>query len=94
MELPVPEINDMISDTINDTISDTIKDRLSRVILALFNNPGLKTNELAEKLAVSEITIKRDLQKMRSLVEYKGSKKTGGYFLTKKIMDRLKEQES
>ena len=39
--------------------SDTIKDRLSKVILTLFDSPGLKTNGLGEKLAVSEITIKR-----------------------------------
>jgi Mn-dependent DtxR family transcriptional regulator len=53
----------MISDTINDTISDTIKDRLSKVILILFDSPGLKTNELAEKLGVSEITSKEICRK-------------------------------
>lgn len=79
-ELPLPEI----IDTINDTISDTIKDQLSKVILTLFGSPGLKNNELAEKLAVSEITSKRDLQKMRSLVEYKGSKKMEAISLPRK----------
>jgi predicted DNA-binding transcriptional regulator YafY len=46
-------------------------------------------NELAQKLEVYERTVKRDLEKIRKLIEYRGSKKTGGYFLTDYILSKL-----
>lgn len=103
-ELPVPEVEgdtvndtvniddtvkDTVNDTVNDTVSDPIKKRLVQIILYLFRHPGLRINELADKFNVSEVTIKRDMQKVRQLVEYRGSQKTGGYFLTEFMKSRL-----
>lgn len=51
----------------------------------------MKINDLIEKLNVSERTAKRDLEKIRGLVEYRGSKKTGGYFLTDYMLSKLKK---
>ena len=82
-------ISDTINDTINDTISDTIKERLSSAIKLLLERQGLKVNELAQRLEVSERTAKRDLEKIRILIEYRGSKKTGGYFLTDYMLSKL-----
>lgn len=81
--IPLPNrttiaINDTISDTINDTISGAIKERLGKAVKLLFEKPGMKVSELIEKLGVSERTAKRDLEKIRTLVAYRGSKKTGG----------------
>ncbi|HVZ55660.1 MAG TPA: ATP-binding protein [Chitinophagaceae bacterium] len=88
--IPLPDIKvNKISDAINDTINDTIKERLSKAIKLLLEHPGLKSNELIEALKVSEATTKRDLQKIRALVEYRGSKKTGGYFLTDFMLSKL-----
>jgi ATP-dependent DNA helicase RecG len=82
-------INDAINDTINGPISDSIKDRLSKAVKLFFEKPGMKVNELVENLEVSERTAKRDLEKIRGLVEYRGSKKTGGYFLTDYMLSKL-----
>ena len=92
--IPLPNkkdkvINDTINDTINDFISDSIKERLSNAIKLLLEKQGLKVSELAQKLEVSERTAKRDLEKIRKLIEYRGSKKTGGYFLTDYILSKL-----
>lgn len=82
-------INDTINGMINDTISDLIKERLIKAIKLLIEKPGLKVNELIQELQVSERTAKRDLEKIRPLVEYRGSKKTGGYFLTDHMLSKL-----
>ena len=54
----------------------------------LSKQPGMKKNELAEKLALSVRTISRILQNLSSdsldFIKYYGSKKTGGYVLTEK----------
>lgn len=84
--IPLP---DRKAIAISDTISDTVKERLSKAVKLLLTYPGLKVNELVEKLEVSERTAKRDLEKIRALVEYRGSKKTGGYFLTDHMLLKL-----
>jgi ATP-dependent DNA helicase RecG len=87
--IPVPERKTI---GIDDTANDTVKKRLVRIILLLHRKPGLRINELAEKLNVSEVTIKRDMQKVRPLVEYRGSQKTGGYFLTDYMLSKLNKK--
>lgn len=64
-------INDAISETINDAISDAIKSR-----------PGVKKVELVKIIGKSKPTIERAiaLLKQQGLIEYRGSKKTGGYY--------------
>jgi DeoR/GlpR family transcriptional regulator of sugar metabolism len=41
---------------------------------------------------VTEVTIRRDMQTLDKLdlVEYRGSKKTGGYYLTQKLLQKIK----
>ena len=82
-------INGMINGTINGTINELIKDRLIKAIKLLYEKPGMKVNELIKELEVSERTAKRDLEKIRSLIEYRGSKKTGGYFLSNYMLSKL-----
>jgi ATP-dependent DNA helicase RecG len=84
----------VVDDTVNDTVNDTVKKRLKQIIHHLRHNPGLRINELAEKYNVSEVTIKRDMQKIRPLVEYKGSQKTGGYFLTDYMLSKLGKEQN
>ena len=46
------------------------------------NSPGLRTNELSSLVEVSIPTLSRTLRNLidLGLIEYRGAKKTGGYF--------------
>ena len=74
--------------TINGTINGMINEREAALIAEIAKQPGIKKNELAEKMDLSVRTISRILQNLSSdalgLIEYSGSKKTGGYLLTEK----------
>lgn len=63
----------------------TINEREAALIAEIAKQPGIKKNELAEKMDLSVRTISRVLQNLSSdalgLIE-SGSKKTGGYVLT------------
>ena len=78
--IPLPGRAKIINDTVNDTINDTAKDRLIEVIKLVLEKPGMKINDLIEKLNVSERTAKRDLEKIRGLVEYRAVRKPAGTF--------------
>ena len=81
-------LNGTINGTINGTLNGTINERDIVIMTELSRQPGMKKNELAEKLALSVRTISRILQNLSSdsldLIKYCGSKKTGGYVLTEK----------
>ena len=83
-----------INGTINGMINGTINEREAALIAEIAKQPGIKKNELAEKMDLSVRTISRILQNLSSdalgLIEYSGSKKTGGYLLTEKGQEFLK----
>ena len=68
-----------------DAKNGTINEREAALIAEIAKQPGIKKNELAEKMDLSVRTISRILQNLSSdalgLIE-SGSKKTGGYVLT------------
>lgn len=70
-----------------DAENGTINEREAALIAEIAKQPGIKKNELAEKMDLSVRTISRILQNLSSdalgLIE-SGSKKTGGYVLTEK----------
>jgi len=49
----------------------------------IINNPGLNTYRIAEKLNKPERTVEKWLSKLKKsqIIEYRGSSKTGGYFI-------------
>lgn len=80
--------------TINGTINGMINEREAALFAEIAKQPGIKKNELARKMDLSVRTISRILQNLSSdalgLIEYSGSKKTGGYVLTEKGQEYLK----
>ena len=88
IEIPCREGFENEMDAKNGTINGTINEREAALIAEIAKQPGIKKNELAEKMDFSVRIISRILQNLSSdalgLIEYSGSKKTGGYVLTEK----------
>ena len=75
-------INGTINGTINDTINDTIKGTEKLIYNRIASSPGISAVALADEFEKSLRTIMRSLKILVDLnvIEYRGSKKTGGYF--------------
>lgn len=67
----------------NDRLNDRLNSREKRVLEVLANSPGLRTNELSSLIEVSVPTLSRTLKNLvdLGLIEYRGAKKTGGYYI-------------
>ncbi len=74
--------NDTINDTINGTINDTIKGTEKLIYNRIVSSPGISAVALADEFEKSLRTIMRSLKILVDLnvIEYRGSKKTRGYF--------------
>ena len=71
-------------DTLTDTLTDTLNDTLnSRMLSLIRQQPGLRRPDLMAALNVSESTLARRLREMRASIGFRGSAKTGGYYVLK-----------
>ena len=66
----------------NDTINDTINENEKLIYKRIIASPGISAVALTDEFGKSIITIKRALKHLVDLniIEYRGSKKTGGYY--------------
>lgn len=66
----------------NGTINDTIKESEKLIYNRIVSSPGISAVALADEFNKSVRTIMRVLKHLVELniIEYRGSKKTGGYF--------------
>ena len=74
--------NSTPNDRLNERLNDRLNSRDKQVLQILTETPGLRTNELSSLIGVSVPTISRTLKNLINLglIEYRGAKKTGGYY--------------
>lgn len=90
----LPNLNYKFDDQINDQISDQINDKINELDLSIleiiFNQPGIKVPDIHNKLLINEKSVTLNQirnsikRKITNYIEYKGSRKTGGYYLKDK----------
>ena len=66
---------------VNDPVNDVLKD----ILELIKSNPGIKKTAIITHVGRSRATLTRYLKQLmdKNLIEYKGSYKTGGYYLKK-----------
>ena len=81
-----------INGVINGALSEAIINELVNVLRIIHSQKGINRIELIERIGKAKTTIERYLKilKENNLIEYKGAKKTGGYFLSEYALDKLK----
>lgn len=86
-------INKQIADGVNDGVYDGVRKEMIELVTLINGNEGLKTAEIATKRGKSKPTIERYLKQAKQLriIEYRGSPKTGGYYITKLLKDTMGE---
>lgn len=75
--------NSANDDRLNDRLNDRLTSREKKVLQILEETPGLRTNELSSMIEVSIPTLSRTIKNLINLglIEYRGAKKNGGYYL-------------
>ena len=85
-------INEALNGAINGAINKTIINELIKIIQTIHNQKGINRRELIDTIGKGKTTLERYLKVLKEydLIEYRGSKKTGGYYLTEKANEKLK----
>jgi ATP-dependent DNA helicase RecG len=101
-ELP-ENINEV--DTVNDTVAGVIAgvitgvttgviQKLTLIVDKIQLNEGLKTNNIANLTNIPPRSLDKYIKQLRdaSIIEFKGSPKTGGYYLTGNIKNKIENE--
>jgi len=72
-----------MADFVITFFKEKVKEGLKLLLYTIKGKPGKRTNELAELLQISPKTMEKWIKKLkqRGKIIFKGSKKTGGYFV-------------
>ena len=67
----------------NDPINDPINRKREEVLNVIRKNPGLRKTQIRKMISITEISLKRTIKDLKdeNVIEFRGSKKTGGYYL-------------
>lgn len=91
----VIKINRLIGEPIsepNEPINESTRKELALIVDLIQNQPGISRTELFDNTDRSLATIKRHLKFLRdnNIIEYKGTNRVGGYYLTDDAKEKLK----
>ena len=83
VELVLPILVMGTNDRINDRINDKINDRIMATYTIIRLNPGIKRKDISNISGKSLPTIDRHIDVLTEdgLIEYRGSRKTSGYYV-------------
>ena len=90
-------INGGVDGGVNGGVNDGVRKEIIKLVTLIMNNEGIKTIYIAEKREWTKRTTERYLKQARQfgIIEYKGSPKTGGYYITnifEDILQNIKEK--
>jgi ATP-dependent DNA helicase RecG len=85
-------INEGVDETLNETLNETLKPDLKNIIELIHEHSGITQSNIIYHIGKSRTTAYRYLKILidSQLIEYKGARKTGGYYLTDKAKEKLK----
>ena len=82
-----------VNDAVNDAVSDAVKNRLREEVIRIHTNGKVRLPEIIEIFKIKRATTQRDMTTLKEagIVEFKGSPKNGGYYLTKMATKKLQK---
>ena len=77
------QLNGQLNGTLNGTLSGTLNERQKSVLDFIAATPGVQAQVLIDKLLIPRDTLNKIIKTLtdRGLIERRGSKKTGGYYV-------------
>ena len=90
------KVGDIVDDIIdNGSISDDVKDKIKDLLLVIYKNGGVGTADIEKRIKIPKKSLERYIKRLKNagLIEFRGVRRTGGYFLTKKIKDKISKKK-
>lgn len=88
----VDTVVDTVNDTVNDAVNDAVKFRLIDEIKTIIQMGNIRLPDIIKSFGIERAQAQRDMKLLKEIgfVEFQGSPKTGGYYLTEKMKKIIK----
>jgi ATP-dependent DNA helicase RecG len=88
--------NGGVSGGVNGGVSDGARKEIIKLVTIIMSKEGLKAFDIAEKRGKAIRTIERYLKLARQfgIVEFRGASKTGGYYITPSLKDKIENKRT
>lgn len=82
---------DGIIDGVIDGVTEDVQDKLKQILTTIIKTEGLRTGKIGERNDIPVSSVERYIKQLREagLIEFKGSPKTGGYYLSESVQTKL-----
>ncbi len=87
-------IDEGITEGVIEGITEGVKESMVQIVSVILTEQSIRASEIAEKINKPYKTLERHISILKQLnaIDYKGSNRTGGYEITKKLSTLLKEK--
>jgi ATP-dependent DNA helicase RecG len=73
-------------------VTDDVRDKITKILLVLYKEGGIRTVDIGKRIEVPAKSVERYVKQLKEagLIEYRGATRTGGYYLTKNMEEKIK----
>lgn len=82
-----------IIEGITEGVTADVKEKIKMILLVLYKEGGVRTVDIGKRIGVPVKSVERYIKQLKGagLIEFKGANRTGGYYLTKNIENKINE---
>lgn len=83
-----------IIEGITEGVTEDVKDKIKKILLVLYKEGGVRTVDIEKRINVPVKSVERYIKQLRDvgLIEFKGANRTGGYYLTKSMENKINKK--
>lgn len=80
-----------ITEGISEGVTDDVKDKLTKILLVLSKEGGIRTVGIEKLIDIPAKSLERYIKQLKDagIIEFKGANRTGGYYLTKEVENKI-----
>jgi ATP-dependent DNA helicase RecG len=84
--------DERITEGITEGITADVKDKMTKILLAIYKGGGVRIVDIEKRIDIPAKSLERYIKQLKDagMIEFKGANRTGGYYLTKKMDDKIK----
>lgn len=81
-----------ITEGITKGITEDVKEKIIKILLVLYKEDGARTVDIEKLIDIPAKSLERYIKLLKDagIIEFKGSKRTGAYYITKKMDEQIK----
>ncbi|MDL2308080.1 putative DNA binding domain-containing protein [Bacteroidales bacterium OttesenSCG-928-B11] len=84
-----------IIEGITEGVTEDVKDKITKILLVIYKESGVRTVDIEKLTNIPVKSLERYIKQLKDaeIIEFKGANRTGGYYLTKDLENKINSME-